>query len=78
MSYNSHCHYNHENMNMTCVLVFLELNVSTKAQEARMTKTFFPFNVERKHKHQSINTRMTRMFLACRHTRHTEDPSYAK
>jgi hypothetical protein len=65
-------------MNMTIRRVMLELNVSIKAQEARMTRTPIPFYLASEHKHQSINARMTRMFLAYKHTRHTKDPSHAK
>ena len=55
-----------------------EWGVSIKAQEAEMTRTPIPFNLAREHKHQSIKARMTRMFLADKHTRHTRDPSHAK
>ena len=78
MSYTSHWHYNYENMDVTCVLVLSGLDVSFKAQESRMTRTSVPFNVASEHKHQRINARMTRIFLACKHPKHKRDPSHAK
>ena len=64
MSNNPHWHCYHENMNMALVLVLSKWGVSIKLQEARMTKTPIPFDLASEHKHQSIDARMTRMFLA--------------
>ena len=48
---------------MTLVRVLLEWDVSIKAQEARMTKTPIPFDLASEHKNESIDARMTKIFL---------------